>query len=242
VNPGLVQAAELGRARSFAEGVKAVLPIMLGVVPFGVICGAVCVESGMTEWGAIGLSVFVFAGASQIVVAQMMSEQGVVGITILTALAINLRMMMYSASIAPHLGLARTSLRALCAYLLTDQAFATSINRFSEEKGEAVNRAMFYLGAGSAMWVSFNLTNAFGAFLGPMVPAGLGLDFAIPLTFIALVIPRISDKPSLCAALASGVMAFAFNGLPLNLGVLAAASSGILCGCLFSRLELEVER
>lgn len=228
---------DLGRFRSFLEGMKSTLPIMLGVIPFGMICGAVCVGAGMTEMGAIGLSVFIFAGASQIVVAQILADQGVVSVAILTALAVNLRMMMYSASLVTHLGASRLSMRALFAYLLTDQAFATSINRFTDEGSERAHRPMFYFGAGVAMWVSFNLSTAAGAYLGPMIPTELGLDFVIPLTFIALVIPRIEDRPSLIAALAAGIAAVSLDWLPLNLGLLVAACGGIASGWLFTPRE-----
>ncbi|MBK1876921.1 AzlC family ABC transporter permease [Pelagicoccus mobilis] len=221
---------ELGRWVSFKEGARATLPVMLGVVPFGLICGAVCVASGMTEWGAIGLSVMIFAGASQIVAAQLLAEEGMVGVAIVAALAINLRMMMYSASLLPHFHKERFSMRALFAYLLTDQAFATSINRFSEKDAVSVHRPMYYLGAGIAMWISFNLSTALGAYVGPFIPSELGLEFAIPLTFIALVVPRVSDRPSLIAALAAGGIAYAFDWLPLNLGLLVAAFGGIALG------------
>lgn len=224
---------EVGGARSYIEGFAAVVPMMLGVAPFGLICGALCVEAGMSEWEAIGLSVFVFAGASQVVIAQLMTDSGVVAIVILTALAINLRLMMYSATLAGHLSGEHLRVRALFAYFLTDQAFVISINRFSEEGTARVQRGLFYLGAGTAMWVSFNVATATGAWLGPFIPEELGLDFAIPLTFIALLVPRLNNRPNAVAAIVAGAGVLVLEFLPFNLGLLCASLLGVCCGWLY---------
>ncbi len=225
----------MGRGRSFLSGVVEVTPLLLGVIPFGVICGALCADAGMPEWGASGLSVVIFAGASQLVAVKLLSEQSETWVVILATLVVNLRMLMYSASIAPHLKDSRIGTRAALAYLMTDQAYAVSYNRYLDTEKQPVDRAFFYLGTGVLMWVSFNLSTILGVYVGAFIPEELGLDFAIPLTFLALVVPRISDRPSLLAMVVGGVVATLSNELPYNMGLILGALSGIAVALAWER-------
>lgn len=227
----------IGRGQSFVEGVKASLSILLGVVPFGLICGAVCVASGMSVWGAIGLSIFVFAGASQLIAAQVLADGGFVGVAIVAALVINLRMLLYSASLLPHFKGTGFRGRALYSYLMTDQAFSVSINRFLDTASVEVNKPMYYLGSASLMWGAFNISTAVGAMLGPIIPEELGLEFVIPLTFIALVVPRLKDRPSLLAAVVAGLVAYFARDFAYSSGLLLAAVSGVGFGWYADRKE-----
>lgn len=230
----------LSRRRSFGAGVSATMPLLLGVVPFGIICGAVCTDAGMPVWAGNGLSVFVFAGASQLVIVQLLVENSSVSVAVLAALVINLRMLMYSASLAPHVREAGVGLRVLLAYLLTDQAFGTSINRFSNREARPVDKVMFYCGTGVAMWLAFNVSTLLGVYLGAVIPNELGLDFAIPLTFMALVAPRITDQPTLFASVVAGFVALVGRGLPYSLGLMFAAVVGISVGLLCERSRSRV--
>ncbi len=235
-----VECQALGKSQSFGAGATATMPLLLGVIPFGVICGAVCVDAGMPVWAGSGLSIFVFAGASQLVIVQLLVENSSVSVAVMAALVINLRMLMYSASLAPHVREAGVGLRVLLAYLLTDQAFGTSINRFSNREARPVDKAMFYCGTGMAMWLAFNVSTLIGVYLGAVIPKELGLDFAIPLTFMALVAPRITDQPTLFASVVAGFVALVGRGLPYNLGLLLAAVVGILIGLLCERNRTNV--
>lgn len=225
----------LGKGQSFLAGAIGVAPLLLGVLPFGVICGAVCIDAGMPEWGAAGLSVFVFAGASQLVATQLMAEHSTVVIVVLACLIVNMRMLMYSVSIAPHLRGTSFGFRALLAYLLTDQAYGTAINRFSDSQKAPVDKPMFYFGAGAFMWMSFNMATLAGVYFGSFIPSELGLDFAIPLTFIALVAPRVKDSPSLIAAIVAGVVATLGDRLPYHMGLMLAALLGVVLAFLWER-------
>jgi predicted branched-subunit amino acid permease len=220
---------------SALRGARDVSPLLLGVIPFGLICGAACVAAGMPEWGAVGLSLIVFAGASQLATIQLMAEQASVAVVILTGLVVNLRMLMYSASLAPHLAGTGPLARSAGAYLLTDQAYAVSISRLSAPGGGAVNPFAYYVGSGLVMWAGFNTCTALGAYLGAFIPAAWSLDFSIPLTFIALVIPAVRDRPALIAAVAAGATACLAARLPFNLGLILASATGIAAGYLAER-------
>ncbi|BDQ34506.1 AzlC family ABC transporter permease [Pseudodesulfovibrio portus] len=225
----------MDKRSSFLQGVRDLSPILLGVLPFGLICGAVGVAAGMPEWAATSLSAIVFAGASQLVAVQLMDQNASVAVVILTGLIINARFLMYSASIAPHLKDASPLGKLGLAYLLTDQAYATSVFRFGRDDLPMPDKIRYYLGAGLTLWVAFNLTTALGAYLGAIIPPQWELDFAIPLTFTALVIPAVKDRPAALAAAAAGCVALLAVGLPYNLGLMAAAVCGIAAGCLAER-------
>ncbi len=221
----------MARNRSaLLAGVRDVSPILLGVVPFGLITGVVGVSVGLSELKTMGTSLIIFAGASQLVAMQLMAEHASLAVIILTGMVINARMFMYSASLAPHFKGMHPLKKALLAYALTDQAYAVSINRFDKSDADEINKPLYYLGAAALMWFGFTSSTAIGAYLGTVIPAGWNLDFAIPLTFIALVVPAIKDKPALLAAVVAGIISLAANPLPYNLGLLLAAMAGIFAG------------
>ncbi len=220
---------------TFLAGTKATIPLMLGVVPFGLICGAVCVDAGMPEWGAMNMSVIIFAGASQLAATQLLSEHAPLAVVILTALVINARFLMYSASIAPHFAGIHPLRKCMLAFMLTDQAYAMSIIRYSEPDGERIDKIAYFLGTAVFMAFSFNFSTMLGAYLGAFIPPEWDLDFAIPLTFTALVIPAVKDRPTLLAAVIAGIVSVIADPLPYNLGLLAAAIAGIISGYRLER-------
>lgn len=226
---------------NFLAGVRDVSPVLIGVAPFGAISSAAAVEAGLPAEVAFGMSVLIFAGASQLAAVQLISGGASALIVVLTATVINLRFMMYSASLSPYLGKLSTAWKGLAAYLLVDQVYALAVSRFasenaSREKPESSwSRGMYFLGAGSALWVVWQAATAAGILLGARVPEGLSLEFVIPLTFMALLFPAVTDRPTAAAALAAGLVAVAAEPLPLNLGLITGAAAGVLVGVLAGR-------
>ena len=224
---------------SFWRGGVASSPLLTGVIPFGIICGASCVDSGITIGGAIGMSTIVFAGASQLVGVQLMAADASMWVVIMTCVMINMRMLMYSASLSQHFH-DQPLLRKLgLSYFLTDQAYATSIHAYDDSTIGELNKPMYYLGAGFLMWFSFNVTTIIGAFAGRIIPADWELDFAVPLTFIALLVPAVKSRYMLWATVTAAGVAMLLHGLPYNIGLMAGALSGILAGYLSERRACE---
>ncbi|MGE4421864.1 MAG: AzlC family ABC transporter permease [Pseudodesulfovibrio sp.] len=215
---------------SFLSGARDSIPILLGMVPFGLICGAVSVGAGMSLWGALGFTWAINAGASQLAALQLLEHHASLAVVILTGLIINLRFFMYSASIAPHLKTMPLPGRALLGFILSDQAYALSIARFSRDDRGEVNKPFYFFGAALAVWISYSIGAVFGASVGTFIPPAWDLGFAVPLTFIAVVVPAIKDRPTALAALAAGAVAYFADGLPYNLGLMAGAMTGILLG------------
>lgn len=211
------------------SGIKAELPLMIAVIPFGMIYGILAVGVGMPASSAQAMSVILFAGSSQFVSAQLFGLGVPSAIIIFTIFVVNLRHALYSASIAPYLQKLPTRWKLSLAYLLTDEAYAVTINHYSKG-GPTSNKHWFYLGAGLTLWTCWQLSTAAGIFLGASVPVSWSLDFTLALTFIALVVPTLKDRASFGAALSAGVIAVIAFTLPLKLGLLVAALTGILVG------------
>jgi 4-azaleucine resistance transporter AzlC len=221
--------------REFLRGLRAELPLLLGVVPFGMIYGVLALSSGLTPAEAQGMSAIVFAGSAQIVAAQLFAGQAPALVIILTIAIVNLRHALYSASVAPHIQCLPARWKVLLAYLLTDEAFAVTILHY-QRPNQPEPRHFYFFGAGLTLWSSWQLSTALGIFLGTQIPAGWSLDFTLALTFIALVVPALRDRPSVLAALSAGITAvLTYALLPLKLWLAAAALVGIGVGMLAER-------
>ncbi|HEV2071955.1 MAG TPA: AzlC family ABC transporter permease [Acidimicrobiales bacterium] len=206
---------------SFSEaraGAVAVAPMLIGVVPFGLVAGAAPVAGGLGGWAALGLSTIVFAGASQLAAAEVLANGGSALAAILVAWTINLRMVLYSASLAPYLSHERIPRRLGAAYLLTDQAYALSVARWAGG-GKPEVRLSFYLGAGIVLWAAWQAATIAGVLLGGAVPEDVPLDFAVPLVFLVLLVPLVTTRPAVAAAVIGGGGAVA--GAELGAGPLS---------------------
>ncbi|UIO99519.1 AzlC family ABC transporter permease [Halobaculum sp. CBA1158] len=237
------------------DGVRDALPLLLGIVPFALVAGVAGVEAGLTPLQTVGLSVIVFAGASQLAAIELLGSDAALGVVVLTVVVINLRMLMYSASIAPYFRDLSARVRAGCAYLLTDQAYALALARYVGEldgdgtadrdgdrtvdrdsdadgsTGEArTRRPYYYLGVALTLWVVWQAGTVVGVVFGAAVPDGWRLGFAVPLVFLALLVPAVSDAPSLAAAVAAAAVAVGGAGLPFNAGLIAGGVVGVLVG------------
>lgn len=222
-------------ARSqFFSGLKAELPILLGVVPFGLIYGILAVEAGLSPLQAQAMSAIVFAGSAQFVMAQLFALGTPASVVVLTAILVNLRHALYSASVAPYVKLLPGRWRYFLAYLLTDEAYAVTINHYRTDDRTG-NRRWFFLGAGLALWTTWQISTATGILLGAQIPAAWPLAFFLPLTFIALVVPGLEDWAATAAALVAGLISVLAFKLPFKLGLVVAALIGVTAGMLMEK-------
>jgi 4-azaleucine resistance transporter AzlC len=216
--------------RPEVQGAKDTIAIAIGIIPFGLVAGAAAVEAGYGVGGAVGFSVVVFAGASQLAAIDLLSGGAAIAVAVLTAWLINLRMVMYSAALAPWLGHEPTRRRALAAYVLTDQAFALSITHYG--KGAPTgDRLRYYLGVAVPLWVNWQVMTLLGAIVGTSIPDDIPLDFAIPLCFLVLLVPAVKDRPTVVAAVVGGVGAVLVAEAGLADGaIVLGAVAGIAAG------------
>jgi 4-azaleucine resistance transporter AzlC len=215
--------------KSFWAGVRAESPLLIGAFPFGLIYGTLAISAGLSASAAQMMSSIVFAGSSQFIAAQLINDSAPGLVIVLTIAVVNLRHILYSASVAPYIEHLPMRWKALLAYLLTDEAYAAAIIHY-EKNGLTPTSHWFFFGAGLALWTTWQASSALGIFLGAVIPSSWPLSFALPLTFIAMVIPVLKDKPLAAAALSAGIAALLAHSLPFKLGLILAALVGIFTG------------
>ena len=209
-------------------GLRAVAPLTMGIIPFGMVCGAAAIAAGLTPWQTVAMNWIIFAGSAQVAATQLLVGGAPILVIISTGAIVNLRFMMYSTSLGPHLRTLSKPWQIVLAYLITDQSYALAIIRYMQP-GERRHRHWFLLGISGAIWLCWQSASVAGILLGRLIPQDWPLDFIIPLTFIALVVPLLSSRAMLCAALAGGA-ASVLLVLPLKLNLIAAALIGIVVG------------
>jgi predicted branched-subunit amino acid permease len=224
--------------RAYWQGFRDGLPFLLVIVPFGMLFGVVAAEAGWSLAEIVATSVLVIAGASQFTALQLMSEQAPTLIVIGTALAVNLRMAMYSASMSQHIGRAPLWQRALVAYFLVDQTYGASMNRYAlQPRMSAAEKVAHFFGNVTPVCGPWYVATYAGAVAGTAIPEALALDFAVPITFIAIVAPALRSLPHLVAAVVSVAVALVLAWLPYNLWLIVAAVVAMLAGAAVERWQ-----
>lgn len=202
-------------------------------MPFGALFGLVAAEAGLDIAQIMGFSVLVLAGASQFTAVQLLADNTPAIIVILSALAVNLRMVMYSASLVPWLGNADAKSRGLVAYLLIDQTYALSVQEYERHPGLSLpQRLAYFFGTSVVCCIPWMISTWLGATVGNAIPESWALDFAVPITFLAMIAPMLRTLAHVAAALVALVTALAFAFLPSGLGLLIAAPLGMAAGAL----------
>jgi branched chain amino acid efflux pump len=215
----------------FLAGARDMTPPLLGLLPFGLVCGVGAQSAGASIPESLGLSALMFSGAAQILATQLFAAGAPVAVTILTCFVVGLRFLMYSAAMAPHLRGLPPRWRHALSFLLTDQAFAAGIRRF-RETGDTRNGASYFLGAGLLLWATWQVSCLVGYWAGNVIPVAWSLDFVVPLCFLALLVPALDDRSTRVAALAAGVAVVALDALPMRLSLICAGLVGIAAGMI----------
>ena len=211
------------------EGVRRIFPFSLIAGPFGVVYGATAADSGIADVPAILASVAILAGASQIALVELIDEGASWIVAVATALVINLRFSLYSASLAPAFRRFSPGWRFGLGYLLTDQTAVISIVEYDRHADPAYQR-WFTFGAGAWFVMPWWLGTTVGVLLGGDIPDGWQIGFAVPLMFTALLVPTIVDRPRLGAAVTGAVVAVATSWLPDGVNIMVGAAAGIGVG------------
>jgi predicted branched-subunit amino acid permease len=207
---------------------------VLGIVPFGLVVGVAMVAGGLSPAAAMSMSLVVYAGASMLAAVQLIAADTPAALILLATFFINLRFMMYSASLRPHLRGLPLRWKALVGYLVADNAYGMSIARFTEHP-EMAGKLGYYLGGAAPVWLAWQVAVGLGIVLGAGLPQSWRLEFAAPLALIALTIPFLRDRALVAAAVAAAVTVVATAALPARLGLAAAAVVGVAVGVLARR-------
>ena len=210
--------ASLTRRSEFLHGIRDQLPILMGVIPFGIIFGALARAGGIPPLETQAFSLLIFAGSAQFIAAGLVSAGTSSLVVVLTIAVVNLRHLLYSATMAPYLSRLGLRWKIALAWLLTDEAFVVAAARYRRTEQGAPH--WYFLGTGLTLWGSWQVSTSIGITLGAILPGTSLLDFALPLTFLGLLIPSLNDRPSLAVALSAGLLSVLLAGLPYKLGLM----------------------
>ncbi|MBD1157388.1 AzlC family ABC transporter permease [Pelagibacterales bacterium SAG-MED20] len=223
------------KLKIFLKGIKDVSPLMIPVVPFGVIFGVLAIELGFNGYTTMGMSIIIFGGASQIIFLQLFSA-GASSLVILSSVgAVNSRHLLYGAVLSEHLSDLKLSWKIIISYFLVDQAFAVSNNYL--KKNNDKNKHFHLFGAGVTCWIIWQITTYFGIILGSVIPDKLGLTFAIPLTFLALLVNDFRKIINVIVILVSGTIAtLGYQIIPFKAYVIIASLSGLIVAYILTKM------
>jgi 4-azaleucine resistance transporter AzlC len=215
----------------FWQGYRDCSPFILIVAPFGLLFGVVATEAGLNLIETMTMTILVIAGAAQFTALALLEDQAPTFIVVIAALAVNLRMAMYSAALVPHFGKASLFKRLLASYFMVDQTFAVAIKKYDSDPIMTLDQKIgYYFGCAAAVcpfWYGFSLL---GALLGDSIPSSYSLDFAIPICFIAITAPMLKSLPHLVSALVSICVALLLAWMPYNLWLIVAAIVAMMAG------------
>jgi 4-azaleucine resistance transporter AzlC len=219
------------RQSEFWAGFRATIPLVIGALPFGLIFAALATATHIPPLVTIGMSALIFAGSAQFIAVKLLAAGATAPLVILTIAVVNLRHMLYGMTMGPHVKRLPQRWLALLGFLMTDEAFVTSIQRY-ERDDDSPFKHWYFFGSGMAIYVFWNLMTIIGIFAGSLIPESWGLDFALDVTFIGMLIPMARQRPALVAALAAGVTALLAHSLPNQLGLIVAALVGVAAGVI----------
>ncbi len=228
-------------ARSeFLAGARDTIPLIVGAIPFGIIFGALAGSCGLSFAAAMAMSLIVFAGSSQFIAIGLVAAGAGWPMIVMTTFIVNLRHLLYGATMAPYFKPLSGAWRIMLAFWLTDETFVVAVRRY-EEADASPYKHMYNLGSALFMYTNWSLCTMLGLTFGRAFPriAEWGLDFAMIATFIGMVIPYLVNRPMWAAVATSGIASMAFNGLPNKLGLIIAALAGLVAGILCESLAKE---
>ena len=227
--------------QEFLAGAWAIVPLVIGATPFGMLFGTLAISAGLSVWATMGLSLLVFAGSSQFVAAGLVGQGASVGVIVLTTFIVNLRHALYAASLGPYLRHLSHRWLAPMAFFLTDESYAAVISRFEKADGSP-NKHWFYLGGALLMYTNWQLWTVIGIIAGQRIKGAedLGLEMAMVVTFIGIVVPLLRNWPMLVCAMVAASSALLFHSLPHQLGLIVASVCGIVAGLLAQTMSRAV--
>ncbi|MFP6848047.1 MAG: AzlC family ABC transporter permease [Pseudomonas sp.] len=231
----------MSRLQHFLYGSRDSIPMIVGILPFGLIYGALASLAGLSFAQALGMSLLVYAGSAQFIAISLLTLGSGTLVILLTTLIVNLRHVLYSAALQPYVGSLAQRWRVPLAFGLTDETFAVA-QRYYLAHGMTEHGQWYHAGVALPLYMSWVGSSLVGALFGQNVPdlAGWGLDFAMLATFIGIVVPALRNQPQVAAAVVAGAVALLCHTWPYKLGLMVAAFSGIAIGVILERRKVAV--
>jgi predicted branched-subunit amino acid permease len=220
---------------AFVEGARDIAPMLLGIIPFGIVCGIGAIAVGASPIAALAMSMIMFSGAAQIIAVQLLGAGAPFVVILLSCLVVSLRLVIYSAAMAPYLRPLDHRWRGVLAFLLTDQAFAGTLERFQRSTDLAAN-ASYFLGSGALLWITWQVATLAGIVAGQLIPASWQLDFVVPLCFLAVLAPLLRNRAAWLVFAVAAVAVIALDAIPLRLSLICGGLLAIAAGALGDKM------
>ncbi|WP_299199961.1 AzlC family ABC transporter permease [uncultured Amphritea sp.] len=221
--------------KQFWLGARDLLPLISGAAPFGMIVGATGISLGMSPEMVMGMTALFFAGSAQLAAYTLIQDNAPFIIILATAMVINLRFSIYSATFAPLLGPLPKRYRFTLAYMLSDQTYGLCSMPAQMQKTTA-ERVWYLAGVALTLYVVWMISVGLGVALGAGIPPSWSLEFTIPLAFLAMLVTTITSRLLFMVAIISGSCAVLFQLLPFNTGFIVAVTAGVGGGVLLPGL------
>tara|TARA_S200000501_G_scaffold307985_1_gene297380 strand:+ start:116 stop:814 length:699 start_codon:yes stop_codon:yes gene_type:complete len=221
----------------FVRGIIDVSPLMIAVVPFGIIFGVLAIDLGLSPLTTMAMSIIIFGGASQFIFLQLLSA-GASSLVILSSVgAVNSRHLLYGAVLSEHMSNFKIIWKIIFSYFLVDESFAVT-NQYLKKSNDK-DKVFHSLGSGATVWVVWQITTLIGIFLGSVIPEKLGLSFAVPLTFIALLVDDLRKLLNVIVIIISGLVAtFGYEVIPFKAYVIVAAVIGLVTAMILTKVKV----
>ena len=238
MTPSFSKAASPTPLSEFLAGSRAIVPLVIGAIPFGMIFGTLATSSGLSVAGTIAMSAFVFAGSSQFIALGLLATGTALPLIVLTTFVVNLRHLLYAISLVPHVRHLPQRWKLPIGFWLTDESFAVAIARYNQNDSSP-HKHWYYLGAALLMYGNWQLCTLVGLSVGQLLPdaATWGLDFAMSVTFIGMVMPYLTTQPMVVTVMVAGIVSVWTHALPHQVGLIVAALAGILAGVGTERIQ-----
>lgn len=230
--------AVVSRRAEFLAGARDTFPLIVGAIPFGIIFGTLAAGSGVSFAGAAAMSAFVFAGSAQFIAAGLVAAGTSWPFIVLTTFVVNLRHALYSATLAPQAKHLSAGWQIPLAFWLTDETFVIAANRYNRNDASPYKH-WYWLGSAVFMYTNWQVCTWLGLTVGQLIPdaAAWGLDFAMPVTFLGMVVPYLKSRPMVAAVVISGVVSVLAYPMPNKLGLIVAAIAGIVAGIVAEKMR-----
>ncbi len=221
--------------RAFLLGARDTLPMILGAIPFGILFGALGISAGLSTMAVVGFSLFVFAGSSQFIGANLVGQGVAMPFILVTTFIVNLRHALYAASLGPYVKNLPQRWLIPLGFWLTDETYAVVIRYYQQDLPHA---HWYHLGSSIAMYSNWNVCTWIGILAGTQFKglASSGLDFAMVVTFLGIIVPLIVNRPMFVCALVAAITSLITAPMPNKIGLIIAAAAGIAAGVM---LELQ---
>jgi len=199
----------VNKADKFLEGLKATAPLSLGIASFAIAYGLLARKAGLSLFTLTLMSLLVFAGAAQFLTISMLLSGTPFLLILLTTFIVNSRYFLMSTSLGLYTRKWGTKWQILLSFLLCDESYALTIAYFTKNDPNKY----YQLGVSLGLYIEWAIFTVVGGFMGSFLgdPQTWGLDFALPATFIVILVPMVTTWKHITVCLATTV--FSIIGL-----------------------------